>query len=206
MFEQKNAMKSRTIFLIALIATFLQGCLVKSLHPFYKPEDVVFKKELLNDWVDQDGGKWKINRHKENSTIYEMHSEGAGEKELAFLVHLFELDDNLYLDFVPYYPNGDDISIFDLHMTPTHSIAKLIIFNKNDVQIKWFNERWMRTLFDQNRIRIAHETVDEDDSTEKSYVLTAPTEELQKFIVKYGNEDEAFNDNNTVWLRLKRSI
>jgi hypothetical protein len=37
-------------------------------------------------------------------------------------------------------------------------------------------------------------------------VLTASTEELQKFLIKYGNDDAAFEDENTVWLKLKRDI
>ena len=199
-------MKIRIVISIALMIALLQGCIVKSLHPFYFQHDVIFKKELLNTWVDQDGGKWKINKSKEHPSAYEMHWMGEGDKDVIFLLHLFQIGDNLYLDLLPYSTNTDNLSLFDLHMVASHSIAKLILINKDEAQIKWYNEKWMRTLFDQNRIRIPHETIVEQDSEENQYILTASTEELQKFILKYGDDDEAFDDNETVWLLLKRSI
>jgi hypothetical protein len=75
------------------------------------------------------------------------------------------------------------------------------------VQIKWFNEEWLGSLFEQNRIKISHETVKNESGkeTDNFYLLTASTDELQKFILKYG-KDAVFDDNNIVWLKLKRSI
>ena len=92
---------------------------------------------------------------------------------------------------------------------PTHSVAKVVRLDNDEVQIKWFNEDWLKMLFEQNRIRIAHEAVlDENpkNKDDKWYVLTAPTDELQKFIIKYGHDATAFNNDNSVWLRLKRSV
>jgi hypothetical protein len=43
-----------------------------------------------------------------------------------------------------------------------------------------------------------------EDDSDLNYVLTASTDELQKFVLKYGDEDEAFVDDNTVWLKLTR--
>jgi hypothetical protein len=83
------------------------------------------------------------------------------------------------------------------------------MITKDEVLIKWFNEEWLRTLFDQNRIKIAHEAILDEipkDADDKTYILTASTEELQKFLIKYGNEDAAFDGDNTVWLRLKKAI
>ena len=56
-------------------------------------------------------------------------------------------------------------------------------------------------LFNKNRIRIAHERIpfDLDDKNPDNFqvVLTAPTADLQKFIIKYGNDPAAFkNEKN----------
>jgi hypothetical protein len=47
-------------------------------------------------------------------------------------------------------------------------------------------------LLDENKIRIRHEKIYDSDIDMNSYLLTASTEELQKFIIKYGNDPLAF--------------
>jgi hypothetical protein len=202
-------MKTRFFLLFAVAGVLFQGCIIKSIHPFFNEEDIIFKTELLDSWVDRDGGKWTIKPSKEKSNAYEMHFLHQGEKDVVFLVHMFKLNGELYLDFLPYSDDRpESLAIFDLHFIPTHSIAKIHVLNKEEVQIKWFNEEWLRSLFDQNRIKIAHETIMDEAAKDKDdtiYLLTASTEELQKFIVKYGH-DAVFDDNNIVWLKLKRPI
>lgn len=203
-------MRPKFLFLIALMAALFQGCIVKSLHPFYKPENIVFRKSLLSDWTDQDGSKWSIRRHQELPNAYEMHWLKNGDKDVVFLAYLFDLEGELYFDFTPITDNShDNLAIFDLHLMPTHSVAKLVKINSDEVQIKWFNEDWLKQLFEQNRIRIAHEEILDETPTgenDKWYVLTAPTEELQKFVIKYGHDATAFSNDNSVWLTLKKSV
>jgi hypothetical protein len=214
-------MKKIIVIVGIMIVVLLQGCVVKSLHPFYRNADLVFRSELLNTWVDSDGSKWSIQQSKSGNNTYEMHWLHNGERDVVFIAHLFRLGDGLYLDLFPEGDNqsSDDFSMFSMHLLPVHSVAKVHVLNKDEVAIKWFNEKWMNSLFEQNRIKISHEKllsdlVDADDpnvknaakSIETQYVLTASTDELQKFLVKYGNEDSAFDDENTVWLKLRRGI
>lgn len=206
-------MKRNILVSIALIIVLLQGCIVKSLHPFFNDSDLISRNELINTWTDQDGGIWTINSFKNKPGVYELHWRHNGEQDVVMLGHLFKLNNELYMDFLPLSDNSSvDMPIFNLHILPTHSVARVISISHDEIQIKWFNEKWIRTLFEQNRIRISHEVIlDEDEvdpkkEKDKSYILTASTEELQKFIVKYGGEDKAFDDvNDTVWLKLKRS-
>lgn len=200
-------MKKLFYLFFILIAVLFQGCIVKSLQPFYKADDVVFRKELVNSWVDDDENKWVIKPIKEEPNAYELTYTIDGKSAL-FRAHLFTLNQELYVDFFP-ITNESETPIFDLHLLPTHSVAKVELLSEDEVRIKWFNEKWLRTLFAQNRIRIAHETITGEDDTkdeDKIYVLTASTEELQKFIMKYGHEDAQFDDYNTVRLNLKRSL
>lgn len=203
-------MKSRILLTAALIIIFMQGCIVKSLHPFFHEENIIFKKELLSSWIDQDGNKWNIQQHKWKLNAYEMHYIGQGEKDVVFLTHLFELEGELYLDFLPLSDNREEsLAIFELHLQPTHSIAKVAVLNNQEIQIKWFNEDWLRGLFNQNRIKISHEVIPDETPSNKNdryYILTAGTEELQKFVIKYGQDASAFENDNTVWLKLKKSV
>jgi len=179
----------------------LSSCLVKSLHQFYTEDDVIYKKELIGSWLDSDSTKWVIsqnNRSKgfmkgdtvDNSYILEMYEEDSLPPS-KFIVHLFQLEEKLYLDFSPIREEQYN-EMLDVHLVSTHSIAR-VKFNKNgEVGISWFNQGWIEDLFTENKIKISHEVVGEE------YVLTASTEELQKFLKKYDNEQEdiMFSDDD----------
>jgi hypothetical protein len=53
-------------------------------------------------------------------------------------------------------------------------------------------------MFVESRIKISHELVmDENPTSEQDgmYLLTASTDELQKFVAKYGHDKEAYDDD-----------
>jgi len=197
-------MNAKSIVFIALLGLILSGCLVKSLHPFFREKDVIFKKELIGTWVDQKSGKWIISQAKMkkkgsgtlgSNTVDSLLNyytvtltENGGVS--SFTSHLFKLNNQLFVDFFP-----EEISVMDLtsfHLVRTHSIAKIEVLG-DSIELKWFNEIWLADLFKNNKIRISHEIISEEDKDE-SFVLTASTDELQKFIIKYGNDPKAFTD------------
>jgi len=209
-------MKTRIFVICAILAVIASSCLVKSLHPFFKDQDVVFKKELLGTWIDQDAGNWTIsqaNAKSEGSGIFGLKTgdslrnyylltltnDGGVSK---FIAHLFKLNGQLYVDFYPDEINLPDITSY--HLVSAHSIAKIGVF-KDSLNIKWFNEMWLADLFENNKIRISHETISEKDSDE-SYVLTASTDELQKFLIKYGNDPNAFIDGSDANQKERKEI
>jgi hypothetical protein len=200
--------KPVSLLFITAVAVLLQGCIVKSIHPFYHESDVIFKKELVATWKDQDGSQWSIRPFQEKPNAYEMHWLHNGEKDLVLLAHLFSLNDELYFDFQPLLNcEANELPLFIFHFMPTHSIAKVEILTNDEVRIKWFNESWLQSLFDQNRIKISHEVIFDETSKEdndKMYTLTASTDELQKFVIKYGGEDAAINGDHTPRLTLKK--
>ncbi|HEY0653201.1 MAG TPA: hypothetical protein VGD65_08730 [Chryseosolibacter sp.] len=201
-------MKKHFLLLVLVLAVLVQGCIVKSLHPFYAKSDLVYKSEILNTWVDQDGNRWTIKSVKEQPQAYEMIFTKDG-KEASFLAHLFQLNGNLFLDFRPLASDGNVNDLFEMHLLPSHSVAKVVQISKDVVEIKWFDEDWLHSLFSQNRIKISHEVIIEENSgndEDKSYVLTASTSELRKFLMKYGNEEAAFTGDDAMHLVLKRAI
>jgi hypothetical protein len=70
-------------------------------------------------------------------------------------------------------------------MLPVHIFAR-VEFVDEGVEISFFDRDWLEELLEQNRIRIAHE------KTPEYFVLTASTDELQKFVIKYSDVEEAF--------------
>jgi hypothetical protein len=188
-------MKTKSILFLAVLILVLSSCLVKSLHPFFKEKDVVMKKEIMGTWTDQKSGKWIISQAKTKKagsdsvdSLLNYYNVSLTDKDgiSKFISHLFKLNNQLFVDFFP-----DEVSLSGLtsyHIVATHSIAKIEVF-KDSINIKWFNEQWLKNLFENNKIRISHEVIYDEDGP---YILTASTDELQKFLIKYGNDPKAF--------------
>ena len=68
------------------------------------------------------------------------------------------------------------------------------------MNIQWYNEEWLIGLFKENKIRIAHEKIPYEGgkavNDEFQVVLTASTDDLQKFMLKYSDDPKAFKNSN----------
>lgn len=195
-------MKKTIVIVSILIAMCFQRCIVLSIHPFYKEADVTYNKSFEGNWVDQDKNSWRIHQNPLKPNSYELHTTKNG-REVELLCHMFRINGTLYLDMTPAQDNSEDILVFDLHLVPTHSIAKVAKLSDNEVNIRWFNEEKLRSMFTENRIRISHELILDENPTSKDdgmYLLTASTEELQKFVAKYGNDESMYDDDLRLYL------
>ncbi|MEI9921544.1 MAG: hypothetical protein WDO14_22555 [Bacteroidota bacterium] len=195
-------MRKASILIVVLAAICFQGCIVKSIHPFYKEADVFYNPILEGNWSDQDKNKWRIHKNPFKSNAYELHYS-KNNRDVAFSGHLFTINDQLYIDMTPAQDNSEDMPVYDVHLLPTHSIAKIDKLTKQEVVIKWFDDEWLYNMFVENRIKIRHEFIaDEDSKTDGDgmYLLTASTDELQSFIEKYGNDDRAFDSDLRLYL------
>jgi hypothetical protein len=195
-------MKTKSILLFATIALLLSGCFIKSLYPFYTKKDLVYDQTLTGTWLDNDSSKWVI-KQQNNWPVssspeqsYQVEITDKDGKQCSFNVHLFRLNKQLYLDFYPSGKIGSN-DIIEGNIVATHSIAK-VGYNAKNIKVQWFNEIWFEQLLKQNRIRIRHEKLNNDGENNyaNSYLITAPTEELQKFITKFGNDSLAFK---SIW-------
>lgn len=193
-------MKLKIILLFLSLALIASGCLIKSLQPFYKESDVIFDPSILGTWMDHDSVKWNIEQFKtpdllggsELKNFYLIRFNIEGEENTQFNVHLFKLNGQLYADFLPINIKVTELTGY--HIVPAHSIAKIDLW-PDSISLKWFNETWLNSLFDNKIVDIDREII-KGDSDDEGYVLTASTDELQKFIIKYGNDPNAFRDNS----------
>ncbi|HYH56237.1 MAG TPA: hypothetical protein VD772_06465, partial [Anseongella sp.] len=153
-------MKAKLVLVILLPVVLLSSCIVKSLHPFYTEGTVVFLPGLTGSWVDQDAGKWEIKQSRKKKNAYEIRlSTGAGSA--LFIAHLFRLDTTLYLDFLPESDNAPTVDLFNLHLIPSHSLARIRLSGNSFAGIEWLNDEWLAELFARNRVRIKHEAVND---------------------------------------------
>ena len=195
-----STMKTRTVIFSVLLLALLSGCVVKSIHPFYKEGDVVYDGSLLGTWTDDDSTRWVISPYTfskgfmkgdstDNSYLFELYEDTLDAQR--FNVHLFRLDGRMYLDFKP-LPGDSQDDFLHMHMIPAHSLALAEKGQDGRWTIGWFNEEWLGKLFNENRVKISHEVVEAGAGEYgDQYILTASTGELQGFIRKYAIPGDA---------------
>jgi len=188
-------MKKLLLSAIILGMLFISSCLVSSLHPFYKNEDKYFDSSMVGNWMDGDSGIWTIEPNMVSNGFMEPQEPDGSyriayyedEEEISYLVGtLFQLNGVDYVDFIP-DPNEEHFTsdMTSFHHVPVHTLAR-VQYSEDSILLYWYGDEWLNELFEQNRIRIKHETVENSDYDRQ--VLTASTDELQKFIKKYAND------------------
>jgi len=197
-------MKAKNLLTVFFIALFFSGCVVYSFYPLYTEKDLFPNDLLTGEWVDEDGAECTFKHpyigNKDlgiiDSTSYVMMLK-EDDHESEFTVHLIELGGHYFLDFyLEDFGEDDEFYLSTFHIIPVHTFAKVNI-DENELHIKWFNQEWMGELIKQNKIRIHHEENDD------FILLTAQPKELQKFVTKYVNSEEAFEDGLELILKRK---
>ena len=112
------------------------------------------------------------------------------KQESSYLAMPFKINNQLFLDFTPISKsnNVDFIDFyFDSHLIVAHSLAKVDIFSKDSISLKWVGEDKIGYLIRENKLKIKHEM----SGFNYGLLLTASSEELVKFFEKYiKNENE----------------
>ena len=192
-------MKARKWIFIAFITFFFSGCVVYSFYPLYTEDDLFANDILTGKWIDDEGTEWFFEhayfgkKAPENidSTSYVLKLKTKDETHFfakEFSVHVVKLGGTYFLDFyLEEFLDDDELELASFHIIPVHTFAKLT-FTDDELQINWFDQDWLEDLIEKNRIRIHHE------NNGDFILLTAKPAELQKFVTKYVNSEEAFED------------
>ncbi len=176
---------------------------IPSLYPLYRDKDLLTDDRLNGVFSDGEddcwefrhigpeeagalGGDWK---HYRSGYTYHLTVSEDGIKE-DFAAHLLRLGEDLYLDFFPveYEICPDFLS---MHLAPSHIFAKVELADEHIV-FHFFDPDWLDELIEKDRIKISHVELSD------RYLLTAKTEELQKFILKFANDSTTFIEADTL--------
>lgn len=175
-------MKKRVLLLGAAILC-LAGCLVPSLHPLYTDSDKITLSSLAGDWTSEDGDAvWSFEAEPDSSyaLAYVENSDTSW-----FLVHLVKLDGTTFMDM---YPDPSDVlsDAYKEHLVGVHTFSKIEV-DSNEFTISILDSDWLRGQIDSGKVSIRHETLGPGD-----LVLTASTDELQKFMISVAADTSAF--------------
>jgi len=179
--------------LFYLLAALLGGCIpVMSLHPLFTEETLVFEEKLLGTWVDDSNNIWEFKDPNEQEKIYKLiFVDNEGQKG-SFDARLTKLENKLFLDVYPSEPPWDEEDpnkvewpFNTLFFMPVHTFIKI---NGIEPQLKLqlTDDDELKKLLKENPNAVEH------TSTEDKFVLTASTEELQAFVVKYADDSRVF--------------
>lgn len=185
-------------FLFCLLACLLGSCVpIMSLHPLLDEKSVVFDEKLLGTWVEDPNITWEFSRAEEPTNAYKLiytlqEKEGGKEKVIKglFIVGLGKLKDNLFLDVCPapweqQDPNKIEWAFNTLLLIPAHTFIK-IDSTKPQIKMLRTDDEKMKEFLKANPDAVKH-TVLEDKP-----VLTASTNELQEFVLKYADDKRVF--------------
>ena len=202
-----TVMKKALVTLTILSMLGMSSCLISALHPFYKSKDKIYDPDMAGTWIDSDSCLWVIEK-----TMVSEYFMGPENPDSTYTITYYEEDDMIgyfigtlfelkgirYLDLYP-DPSEDHCQsgLTCFHHFPTHTLARIQL-DPGSIMFYWYGDEWLTELFKQNRIRIKHETVKFDEDYER-HLLTAPTEDLQKFITKYANNPKTGINVNKIF-------
>lgn len=179
-------MKRFSTFALIGLMLMLSAC-ITSLHPFYTNGDVIFDTALLGKWKNMDAEKetWEFSSEDPASRDYLLlHTDDDG-REAHFHVRLFRLDDILFLDLVPLHKESPNYLDF-MHTPPNHFVM-LVESIEPTLRIALLSgKKLQRSDGDFPAREYLH--VDKKDDR---IVFTAPTKDLQHFLVKYAKTERA---------------
>jgi hypothetical protein len=189
-----------------VLLVFLNSCLT-TLHPIFTPADLVYKPELIGTWkigenkeekwaeiirlVQADPrllpGKTAAIKDKGYLITYKDSANTISERYIAFLARIGK---HLYFD---YYPADLPVSskmdeFYQVHFVKMHTPYRLELQKEGGFKLSRLESGYMNELIEQKKIRIRHEKKEDE-----GIVITAPTSELQQYILKYGDDPEAYS-------------
>jgi hypothetical protein len=201
---------------VSFLLLFLSSCLT-TLYPIFHAKDVIFNKSLLGYWKCSEG-KSKERKFMEFKKIPdERKSElPPGIREISdkgylasrmdsmgqiinqYFVFLAKIGKNNYLDYYPAeMPSQKNVNkIFRDHYIKVHSNYRCDFKDNDHFEMKLFDRGFLDKLISNNKINIRHEVIDGNN------LITASTDDLQKFIIQYCDNPEAFGEDNTYCSRI----
>lgn len=175
--------------------TFLPSSMVNEISVSFEPDDyMIYKGDTIRDKQRMEDAitselQGILNKNQKG---YKM-TISEGEKSFSYLVHLVEINDEIFMDLYPWTEG-----LFEKDVpTPLASNALLVhTFYKMEVDREHFkmidfNLPMLRNMFKKNMIRLRHELLEDE------VLITAQPKEIQKFIEKYATNPEVFESTNT---------
>jgi hypothetical protein len=196
----KNHRISISIFILS-ITLLLSSCGIFSLHPLFHKKDLLVRTDIIGTWQNDKDSKTLIYIDTLKDQMYKF-TVIDDKDTIAFVMGLMKLDNQYFIDLFPdddcSFTGGGDCEGLDnlfKNYIPAHTFMKFDVANNKIALTEFDNERLIK-LFHENKIRLAHEIPGDKDDDDAYVVITASTDDLQKFITRYANDKDAFDETD----------
>jgi hypothetical protein len=184
--------------LFYLLAAILGGCIpVMSLHPLFTEKTIAYDEKLLGTWIDDSNDTWQFSDANKPEKAYNLiFTDEKGQKG-AFLAHLVKLDSKLFLDVFPSEmpwdekdPNKTQWPYNTFFLVPAHTFIKINAIEPQ-LKLQLTDDDELKKLLKDDPNVVEHTLIEED-----RLLLTASTEKLQAFVLKYADDSRVFTEES----------
>jgi hypothetical protein len=194
----------------------LSSCL-STIHPIFTEKDLLFDQKLIGNWrhnaetaeltvqitqaAGHDFDELPTLRKLQGKAYKVVYKDEDGNVEGAYFGFLVKLGKNYYMDFYPAETPATKTydEFYCRHYTKMHTAYRINFISANSFELKQLDEAFLKNLIKEKKIRISHELTEDE-----TFVVTAPTEELQQYILKYGDTPGAYyNDNTSTYTKIQ---
>lgn len=163
-----------------------------SLHPLYTPESLTVEPALLGSWTNDSGNAiWTFTQEREVRFL--LHVGDDRGREGWFDVHMVKLESELFLDLYPKGRHPQDHWFYDLHYLPVHTFAR-IYRTRPTLEVALLDHDWVDGYLARHPGAVGHGRMTND-----AVVLTAPAEELQRFLRAQMDAEGAFGERAVLY-------
>lgn len=187
-----------SLFLVILATVvLLVGCApADSLFPLYTKDDTIFDETLLGSWRiaelpekrgADDGYAIFSGDKQEGSYIVRGVAPAKSSGGMFLEARLVRLGKYMFIDFTTPH-NTEALELHDLvyPYVRSHMIGRMQK-TANSLRIDFLDSEWVDKESKAGRLRLSHL------QTPDGVVLSASTQELQKFVLESGEDDKAFS-------------
>jgi hypothetical protein len=190
--------KRNNMMAIAGALVLLSGCIPPSVNPLYTDNDLVFDPLLVGVWVEEGATQttnenWAVEKGAGKSYKLTITEENGEKGE--FEAHLLKLKDDFFLDLKPSQVEFDAKQAYttQVALIPGHLIFRV---HELDSKLKLSapDPDWLYGYLGKNPNALAHFTEGGFDPGDRTVIITASTQDVQRFVLAHIGKNEFFGE------------
>ncbi|MFN1835115.1 hypothetical protein AB2B38_007635 [Balneola sp. MJW-20] len=215
--------------LLTILLVGLSGCYLKSVHPLFDEENAVFIEGLDGVYETEDY-RWTFASDNNPEMLQhlitvlddmdpDMEVDSADTESLDFKGYLImyenlqdldkkpdlfigtagEIGGRQFLNLQLFDMSDDEATLVQRHIFNINTFSRISL-TEEELVMEPFASDWISEQIRNHRVRIKHEVVKNIADDGSGILITASTKELQAFVEKYKDEEDAYEDP----IKLKR--
>ncbi|MBZ5537303.1 MAG: hypothetical protein LAO31_15215 [Acidobacteriia bacterium] len=188
-------MKWAKILLILLLGLSLCGCVPQlSLYPLWDKEHLASEPALVGTWINEDGTESIQFKEEDQRKYVVVYSAKDGEKssQSSYTMHAVRLDGALFFDF-----ESDQTALEErlkpelyLPLVSAHFFARATV-RGDELRLAVLDDEAFLKKVKNDKFDIRYERPNPGND---DHVLSARTEEIQKFLSKHSADQDLWED------------